>query len=106
MEFTIVVTRRAEADIDSAVRWMARHRSATIAARWHLGIRQAIRSLRNEPARCPVADEAVGVGIELRELIHQRRRTVYRVLFTVGETEVTILRVRNAAQDRLTDADI
>lgn len=53
-----------------------------------------------------MADEAVDVGIELRELIHRRRRTVYRGPFTVEETEVTILRVRNAAQDRLTDADV
>lgn len=106
MEFTIVITRRAEADIDSAVRWMARHRSETIAARWHIGIRQAIRSLRIEPTRCPIADEAADLGCELREMLHQRRRTVYRVLFTIGENAVTILRVRHAAQDRLSDADL
>ena len=106
MEFTIVITRRAEADIDSAVRWMADHRSASVAARWHIGIRRAIRSLRIEPTRCPIADEAVDLGHELRELLHHRRRTVYRILFTIAGTTVNVIRVRHAAQDRLTDADI
>jgi plasmid stabilization system protein ParE len=42
----------------------------------------------------------------LRELLYGRRRNVYRILFTIDGQTVNILRVRHAAQDRLTPEDV
>jgi hypothetical protein len=53
-----------------------------------------------------LADEAADLGLDLRELLYGRRRDVYRVLFTIDGQTVNVLRVRHAAQDRLTPRDI
>jgi len=92
-------------DIRSVVAWQAQ-RSPQAAARWQAGVLAAIRSLVNNPERCPVADEAADLGIDLRELLHGRRRNTYRILFTIEGQTVNILRVRHAAQDRLASDDV
>jgi plasmid stabilization system protein ParE len=105
VRYAIRTTSRADADIDAAVRWLSRQ-SPVAAARWHAGVLKAVRSLATNPDRCPLADEAVDLGLDLRELLYGRRRGVYRVLFTIDGQTVTIHRVRHAAQDRLTPGDV
>jgi plasmid stabilization system protein ParE len=61
-----------------------------------------MRSLGTNPERCPLADEAGDLGMDLRELLHGRRRDIHPILFTVEGQTVIIHRVRHAAQDRLT----
>lgn len=100
MPYALRTTRRADADIDAAVGWLS-ERSAAAAARWHAGALTAVRSLETNPKRCPLADEAADLGLELRQLLFGRHRGVYRVLFTIDGETVTIHRVRHAAQDRL-----
>ncbi len=63
-------------------------------------------TLEQSPDRCPVADEAADLGIDLRELLYGRRRGVYRILFTIEGSVVHVLRVRHAAQDRLPPGEI
>jgi plasmid stabilization system protein ParE len=99
------ITRRAEIDIDAAVGWIGRQNPST-ALRWHTMAYAAILSLSISPERCPLAEEAHDLGLDIRELLIGRRRGVYRVLFTVGDKTVTIHRVRHAAQDRLTRGDV
>jgi plasmid stabilization system protein ParE len=83
-----------------------RHISRAAAVRWQNRLTRAIQSLTSLPGRCPQADEAVDLGIDLRELISGRRRNVYRILFTIDGNTVIVLSVRHAAQDRLTPDDI
>lgn len=108
MNFTVLAYRRADNDIRAAVRWMAENLSPRVARSWHAGLLDALDSLETDPNRCPLADEAADLGIELRELLYRRRRTqtVYRILFTITGDTVNIIRVRHAAQDRLTDTDV
>ena len=93
------------ADIRAVVAWRSQ-RSPLSAARLHAGLLAAIRTLANNPDRCPLADEAADLGLDLRELLYGRRRNVYRVLFTIEGQTVNVLRVRHAAQDRLTPGDV
>jgi plasmid stabilization system protein ParE len=103
--YAITIFPRAIADIGAAVAWR-RQQSSLDGARLHGGLLAAIRSLANRPDRCPLADEATDLGLELRELLYGRRRTIYRVLFTIDGQTVNVLRVRHAAQDRLQPDDI
>jgi plasmid stabilization system protein ParE len=103
--YTLRTTPRAEADIDAAVLWL-NERSPAAAVRWHAEVLSAVRSLETNPERCPLADEAADLGLELRQLLCGRRSRVYRILFTVDGQAVTIHRVRHAAQDRLSSEDV
>ena len=105
MSHAIVIFPRAMADIRSAVDWRSRQ-STSSAARLHAGLLAAIRSLVNNPERCPLADEAADIGLDLRELLYGRRRGVYRILFLIEGQTVNVLRVRHAAQDRLSAGEI
>ena len=65
-----------------------------------------IRTLANNPERWPLADEAESLNLDLCVVLYGRGRQVYRVLFTIDGDIVNIHRVRRAAQDWLTEADI
>src|SRR6266542_1065121 len=100
MPYEVSFTRRSLADIDAAVAWRTR-RSAAAAARWRAGLLARVATLEQSPDRCPLADEASYLGLDLRELLYGRQRNVHRILFTIEGQTVIIHRVRHAAQDRL-----
>src|SRR5579884_1775273 len=66
---SIYIFPRAMVDIRGAVIWHA-ERSATAGSRLHAGLLSAIRSLADNPERCPMAAEASEIGFELRELLY------------------------------------
>jgi plasmid stabilization system protein ParE len=103
--YAIDIFPRAMADISAAVSWRSR-RSAFAAGQVHAGLLRAVRTLANNPERCPLADEAADLGVDLRELHYGRRRNIWRILFTIEGQTVRILRVRHAAQDRITSDDV
>lgn len=105
MSHAINISPRAMADIRATVVWRSQG-SRSAAARWHAGVLVAIRSLANKPNRCPPADEAADLGVDLRQLLYGRRRQVYRILFTIEGETVNILRVRHAAREQLDPDDI
>ncbi len=105
MSHTIDIFPRAMADIRATVAWRSQHSSSS-AVRLHAELLAAIRSLGNNPERCPLADEAADLGMELRELLYGCRRDVYRILFVIEGQTVNVLRVRHAAQDHLSADDL
>jgi plasmid stabilization system protein ParE len=105
LPFLVVFRPQAQADITAAATWLART-SPTVAVRWHRGLLSIIDKLETNPALYPVADEAADLGLDLRELLYGRRRSVYRILFTIAGQRVNVLRVRHAAQDRLKPGDV
>lgn len=64
---------------------------------WNFDIQDAIDSLQNFPFRCPLAPESETFGTAIRHLIFGK----YRILFTVIDETVFVLRVRHSAQDVL-----
>lgn len=105
MTHTVVVSPRARDDLRRNAGWMAWNVSGRSADRWLAGAEAAVLSLEDHPERCPEADEAADLGIDLRVLLHGRRPHVFRVLFTIDGNTVNVLHVRHAAQDRLTADD-
>ena len=102
----VVIGIRARADIREKSLWLRAERSAGVADRWQLKLDTATDSLRESPERCPPAEEAPELGTPVRQLLFQHGRGVYRLVFSIEGETVVIHRVRHAAQDRLTDADV
>jgi plasmid stabilization system protein ParE len=63
---------------------------------WYCGLRDAIRTLRNNPNRCPVTVE----DLDLRHLLYGNKANVYRVIYKVLEKQkqVYILHIRHGAR--------
>lgn len=103
MSFDVQLTEMAAAEIRRGYSWLA-ERSLAAANRWRDSILAAVDSLAENPDRCPLAPEDEWYAGTLRQLLHGKRRSVYRILFEMRNQVVVILRVRHAAQDLL-DAD-
>lgn len=98
MNHRVVVTPTARAEAMDAYRWYAK-RSPAAARKWRAGPALVIQGLSDDPERQPVSDEDSEVlGCQTRLLFHGRRRGVFRILFTIKEGDVWILRVRHGAQ--------
>lgn len=96
----IVITGRARREIDEAFDWIEK-RSRSGAARWYERLRLAIGTLADKPARCPLAPENENFPMEIRQLLYGKRHGMYRILFTIEGSVVTVLRVRHAARETL-----
>ena len=101
------ITQPAEQDMQAALEWWRENRSVEQAARWYRGIRKAVASLRSRPERCPEAPEADLLPQGMRQLLFGiGRRPTHRIVFTIADQEVRILRVRHSSQDALRGEDI
>jgi plasmid stabilization system protein ParE len=105
MAFEVVFHPRARSDVAATVAWLSRASPAG-AARWRAGLLRVLEKLETDPNRYPAADEAPQLGVDLRQLLYGRRRSVYRVLFTIDGQTVHVLRIRHAAQDHLAPGDV
>jgi plasmid stabilization system protein ParE len=106
MDYRIRLTLRAVADAEDAHGWMAEHLSPLQAARWYVGLFDAIESLRSFPHRCPLAPEADAYGEPIRQLLYGKRRNAYRILYVVRGEVVQILRVWHSARQWLKTDEI
>lgn len=105
MQYTVILSPRASADIWRTVRWLSAHKSVRSAERWHQMISDAIELLSQHPKLYPEADEAGDIGINLRECLQGRKPHIYRILYSIQDHAVNIHYIRHAAQDRLTPDD-
>ena len=94
MGYSVIIEERAQREIAEASAWIAQH-SPERAAIWHFDIENAIFSLENNPFRCPIAPESQSFPEEIRHLIFGQ----YRILFTVRDEAVHVLRVRHGRRD-------
>lgn len=102
--YKIVITKLAERDIEIAFQWWSENRSPAQAVKWYGSILSTIETLREMPDRCPYASEADKLKLPVRQLLFGvSKRPTHRILFELVNDEVRVLRVRNAAQDALTD---
>lgn len=107
MNFALLVTDRARADIFRNAVWWAENHSPVQAIVWFDAIYEQLESLRLMPERFPLAPENGLVDIELREMpLGVGSRPSYRAVFTIQTKEVHVLTVRRASQDAITAADI
>lgn len=66
---------------------------------WHDGILDAILTLKQNPARCPVARESSHTKEETRVLLYGNKQHAYRIFFTLRAQTVVVMSVRHAARN-------
>jgi plasmid stabilization system protein ParE len=106
MSKTVTVHRRATADLVNIAGSIARSVSPDSARRWRNQVDGVIRSLADDADTWPEADETGTLNLDLRCRLFGKRRHVYRILFTIDGQAVSVLRVRHAAQDSVTEVDL
>jgi plasmid stabilization system protein ParE len=105
--YTVLIAARAERDLNEQHDWWAANRSAAQAGRWYTGILASILKLERSPQSHPLADEVDIWPFAVRQIrFGLGRRPTHRVLFTVREKAVVILRIRHLAQASLTIDDL
>ncbi len=93
--YHVRIMPRAKRDL-AAIKHRIAAASSDAASRWYFTLKEAMRSLRDNPNRCPVTPE----NVNLRHLLYGNKPHVYRVIYRVVENrkEVDILSVRHGAQ--------
>jgi plasmid stabilization system protein ParE len=98
--YRVIIQPNAEAELDAAYRYRYT-RAPQAAARWFAGIVEAINSLEQFPARCPLAPENGHFAEEIRQLLYGARRDVFHILFTIQGDTMHVLHIRHGAQQYL-----
>jgi plasmid stabilization system protein ParE len=104
MAFRVEITPAAEKQIEQTYLWY-RERNPEFADRWFRELMKGISTLQEKPRRCPLALENEIFADELRQLLHGKGRSTFRILFTLRDNAVLILFVRHASQEPLGPED-
>lgn len=104
MRYTVIILPTAKAEIKEAYQWIFDETPAQ-AAKWLSGISDAINSLSTFPERCALAPESNAFDVEVRQLLYGKKHSIYRVLFTIKDDTVFILRVRHSSRQSITAED-
>ncbi len=107
MAYRVSLAAPAETDAYAAFERI-REAAPMYAERWLIRLFEAIFSLAEFPARCPVITEARELGFPARHLLYGKGKGVYRIIFHIREEEqhVRVLRVWHASRDDITAADV
>ena len=102
MAFHVEIAPRALADIDEAFFYIE-HDSPERAAKWLVGIIDAMNSLEQMPARCALAPESEDLGAEVRVLLFGKHPHVYKIFSSLESRAedlgiARIFHVRHGAQ--------
>jgi plasmid stabilization system protein ParE len=107
MMHEVLLTARAQDELERNHNWWAAKRSADQANRWYTGFIQLMLTLQNKPERCPLALENELLPIQVRQLNYGLgAKPTHRALYTVRADTVVILRVRHLAQQPLSSEDL
>jgi plasmid stabilization system protein ParE len=99
MKYEVRILARAQDDIARCYDYIA-GRSARGAKSWLSKLAATRDRLALNPERRPLAAESAHVDYEIREVFFKTRKgNPYRVLFTIREGKVLVLRVRGQGQD-------
>jgi toxin ParE1/3/4 len=103
MEYSVKIMPRAQRDLSAIYDWIGAN-SSEAALSWYHGLRDAIRSLRNTPNRCPMTPE----DRHLRHLLYGGKPHVYRVIYRILEKpkQVDVLHIRHAARQELKTGEL
>lgn len=102
MQFQVIITPSAKADIFEINTWLLENYPDS-AESWLWGISQAVTSLSKFPERCPISPESEVFDVVVRQLFYGKKPHTYRILFSIQDEKVYILRVRSTRQQSLLD---
>ncbi len=104
--YRLSITDPAEQDLQDAYTWWRDHRSEEQAGRWYRGIRKALLGLKSSADRHHQAPECDLHPAGLRQMLFGiGRRPTHRVVFTIENDAVLVIRVQHVSQDALTRDD-
>ena len=104
MTYNVILTDRAQRDLDQAYQWFAEH-APQAAIGWYNGFIRALNSLAHDPTHCPVASESRRLSIEVRQLVYGRQGS-YRAIFRLRHQEVIVLHIRHTARQEAAPEEI
>ena len=93
--YDLVVHSDALEDLRRAYTFVRRHAPQTV-DRWFERLFVSTKTLESNPQRCPIARESARVAIEIREFHFGRRPNLFRILFTIDDNKVRILKIVRA----------
>lgn len=106
MTYRVNLARHAQEDRERAFNWNSTNYSQEYALRWFSGISDAISSLSMNPQRCPKAIEDDRFPFDLYELAYGTRKNKHRILFTIRDDVVFIVRIRHSTQRNLGEDEL
>jgi plasmid stabilization system protein ParE len=106
MTYELLLVPRAEAEIDSIIRYLA-DRSPQGAIAWSVRWAQVLAELRRDPLQHGLAPESAEYPADVRQIFFKTRRgRTYRALYTVVGHGVYILHVRAPGQNLVRRTDM
>ncbi|MBM4076556.1 MAG: type II toxin-antitoxin system RelE/ParE family toxin [Planctomycetes bacterium] len=101
MPFSVRLVSSAKTDVEGIYRWLLA-RSAKGAFNWYSALSVRLEKLSDDASGCAAAREARRLNRNLRETYFKTRYgNRYRLIFTIVDSEVRILRVRALGQKLL-----
>jgi plasmid stabilization system protein ParE len=107
MAYRVSLTAPAEDDAYAAFERI-RQASPKHAETWLTHLFEAVQSLDEMPARCPIIPEARELRFAAHHLLFGKGRGTYRIIFDILEEErhVRVLRIWHGFRGALTAADV
>jgi len=101
MAFRVEISQNAKHDLDAILEWVTAREAGVAGTRWIQGLHDAIASLSHLPGRCKLAKEDASFPFEVRQLLYGDKTLGFRILFTVEENLVKVLRLRRGRRQSL-----
>jgi plasmid stabilization system protein ParE len=105
VKYDVVVQRHARRDIGETHRWIAK-RAPLAADQWLDRLQARIKTLEDQPDRCPLVAERHRLPFDVRELLHGVKPNVFRIIFVVDGSRVRVLRIRRGQRRQLTTMEV
>ena len=103
--YAVEYTESAEREIIEVYSWISE--VAPLAAqKWRDDLILKVESLSENPLRYPVAPESDKFLHEIRVILFRRRRSQFRIYYTIERKRVVILTVRHSSRQPLGEQDI
>ncbi|HZO56227.1 MAG TPA: type II toxin-antitoxin system RelE/ParE family toxin [Bryobacteraceae bacterium] len=110
MAFRVELAPQAIDELDSIASYIAANSSFAVAEKWFNGIVEDIASLKEMPARFPIAPESENLGQEVRLLLHGRRNRLYKIYYSIVKEPpltgtVRVFHIRQWARKPVTEGE-
>ena len=102
MQFEVLITPSAKADIFEINAWLLENHPDG-AKSGYMESAKPLTSLSKFPERCVVSPESEAFDVTVRQLIYGKNPHTYRILFSIQDEKVYILRIRSTHRQGLSE---